>query len=226
MELILVNEKSTANPIRSKKTINNYLSSLRLFQEFLFDEEYRFKDSISDKVKADKQRLFKITQLPDIKYSREKLVGIFYSRILTQDRSYQKYVFNLRIINKLFKERDKIIWEEFRSIIKEKLKETKFVLDNTAGKIATLDDVCYIILPENLPVQIVINKEKHLLYSMQNFDSKQYGEFYSTELRNLSLDHDRPLEKIFNNKNVPEKFEYLSKLSEEIVAYCVEKIFQ
>ena len=194
---------------KSAKTINNWRSGLRAFFAFLESEDYYFDCSTS---KSTLEAALK-SQKGSVTYSKQDMLKIFLSRLITQDRAYKHMIYPAKVLNQIFNNSDRR--GDCRIILDEALKKTKFVIDGK-GSSVNLKDISKLCIDygNNGAVSICASGKHYDLYTENpTVTPSLYERFSAIDFGDLSLDHDTPLQNILDNPSAQTDFPALYELS-------------
>lgn len=146
-------------------------------------------------------------------YDRKELSKIFKSRLITQDRDYSGgSYFPCRVLNKLFSKKP-----DYKNLLSNVIDKTVFLLDS--GRKTVLKDIEGVSFENGAVFVILKGGIKESLYTEVHTkgQSVRYEEISTDLVKDLSLDHDIPLIKLFNDNlgSSPN----MKALSDGIVAY-------
>ena len=211
----------------SKKTQQNYSSAVVKLEVFL-DERF---SELSDGLPAASEEIPIPEEVPvseeepvstsdkapmpeevENVYPYKDLLFIFKQRLITQDRSYKDTYLPCRLLNKIFSKNPR-----YKKLLNDVLDGTIFLLGD--GKKTTLKEIDEIWFSGGHVWVILKNGTKEILYTevYKKKSSAGLEKMSATRVRELSLDHDEPLAKLFNR--LLSTYPSLKRLSDEYIAY-------
>ena len=227
---------------KNKKTLQNYLSGYRMFEEFLLDESKSKKYRIHicyDKVKT-----------LGLAYEKSALSKEFFRRLTTQDRKIgnkkidkNTLMYPVRLIDQIFNN-NKAFKADYKSFLFNEIFNIDFIIDEDDNR-KKFKDISYLYFTyipngENkgkyeTSIRIKKNRE-YIVYSKSNEEDKPHkliakalikknedGTYKNSgPLHDVTIDHNIPIdEELKNNKN---KYKCLAKLTDMIVGVKKDKI--
>lgn len=202
---------------KPKKTIENYLSGYRMFEEFLFCCE----EPIEYKIKFDNKKSINIDN-KELKYSKGILRKVFLSRLVTQDRKINKNViknqlmYPTRLLNKIFNSSVKYK-AKYKSFLNDQLDNIIFAVDKSGKNEISLKDISYLYIPMSSLITYIKAKDKNkfTVYTKKEKNGEIRELVAKKGLSDISLDHINPIDKALTNNN--NKYKYLKKLTDIII---------
>lgn len=172
----VLSRKDTAQKYeKSIKTIQNYLSGLRAYGEFVNDTSTYVEDT------AVNLPLIVDTSLDQV-YVQEDLFKNFVFRLITQDRFYNDIYFPISLIKQLFYKNDKR--KAFDHILEKMINSIK-MYDSKQNEIL-FKDILELKISNNKVVVNQTNKEIEIYTPTENGNSKP---FTIDKLSDISIDH-------------------------------------
>lgn len=149
-------------------------------------------------------------------FNKSSIVANFKSRLRTQDRIYQFGAFPTNLYCKLAtKFKVRTVWNKL-------INETKFIYD-ASGNYFCFKDIDQVMIGNDNHAYFMKDGKVYTIFTLIT-QTGTYVELTAKKLRNLTLDHDKPvveeLEKFFLSKPIPE----MRKLSNDIL--CFEKDYK
>lgn len=197
---LINNEIKNQNSKHNPKTLKNYKSGLSMLANFFESGMYSYSGA----------KVFS----KDIAYIDDDLIENFTFRLETQDRYYSTCCFPCRLFAKIFLRNRK-----YKDMLVKTLKNTKFII-NAQQDYVTLSEVGLLVIsPNSVEVWHGNNGAIDDVYTEVFIKGVSNGFAKSTAqtLRQLSLDHDKPLIDIVTRKigGLPE----LKKISDALLSY-------
>lgn len=202
--------KSKDSSKRSAKTISNYRSAFRRFEEYVFSEDF---ESVKKKSRVDeptKQLIIaKFDNLGTITYTKRKLIDTFLFRLKTQDRCYDFIRYPIRLIWKLATREG--LQERILKSMKDKLNEMNCYVSKD-GKILKFYKVRKLSIYNN---KSYINDKKLFteIYSGDSNNSPKKYRPMPIELSSMSIDHIVPQHDIM--KGNLSKYVFLKMITDD-----------
>lgn len=172
--------KNTAQKFdKSPKTIQNYLSGLRAYGEFLNNEFGLNSCTIDTKVTTQLQKATNLYQM----YLREDLFKNFIFRLITQDRFYQDIYFPISLIKQLFYKNNRKL--AFDHILEKMVNSIK--LYDSKQNVFLFQDIKQLKISNHKVFIEIESKGEVEIYTptlSTNFES-----FNVISLRDISIDH-------------------------------------
>lgn len=172
--------KNTAQKFdKSPKTIQNYLSALRTYGEFLNNEFDSNLCTVDTKVTTQLQKATNLDQV----YLREDLFKNFVFRLITQDRFYQDIYFPISLIKQLFYKNNRKL--AFDHILEKMVNSIK--LYDSKQNVFLFQDIKQLKICNHKVFIEIKSKGEVEIYTPTlsiNFES-----FNVISLRDISIDH-------------------------------------
>ncbi len=204
--LISLINSDIRNPdsLNNKKTLKNYKSALAMLANF-FDSGIYLSQGTKTFVK-------------DITYVGEDIFKNFQFRLETQDRYYKDCCFPCRLFAKIFK-KGTPYHARYSSAIKNMINNTKFYIDKKGSYITFKQLGLLVITPNDVEVWYENPNAIGNVYTevFKNGKSQGFEKSAAGALRQLSLDHDRPLIDIVTHKIASLK--ELKKVSDALLVH-------
>ncbi|AJA69888.1 hypothetical protein MYRA21_2779 [Myroides sp. A21] len=164
---------------KSPKTIQNYLSGLRAYGEFLNDTNELNTDVVN---LATEKILEQITNSPQQVYTTDELHKNFMFRLITQDRFYEDIYFPISLIKQFFDKTNNK--STFDAIIKDMIDGIK--IHHSEKEVILFKDISELKI-KNDSVSIVSGNKNVVIYTPTN--SEEFEPFCSDKLSEISIDH-------------------------------------
>ncbi len=189
----------------ASKTYRNYLSAFLSFKAFLKNQGIA---DISFQTCPIPQSFSVIKG--EIALNHSQLMTKFRQRLCTQDRAYCDVMYIPALINNIIKMVPANA-KQYRKLIDNSLEDMKIY--HSGGNRVQFKDV------ENITINTLTkevsftdkSKKRYIMYT-ENPKTHSFENFSSVDFRELSIDHDIPLEQLLSNNN--QSFPTLYKLSE------------
>lgn len=186
-----INKHST-NHKHAIKTYKNYHSAFISFREFL--KSSGIEDVSLSRCKKNSLVIVSHT----VTLTKKQLLPKLKGRLATQDRAYSNVMYIPSLINNIIK-MNKPNGALYRKIINSALEEMKIFYDST-GKYVKFKEVVEMTIDrmsKNVTIKTV-NGSTHTMYT-ENPHTKMFEKMSAVDFRELSIDHDIPLEKLLNS---------------------------
>ena len=211
--MMMRQEKLNSNKRITDKTLSNYKSSFVAFMAFNDDMRFLGKDEYSKLLSTFKYDFF---------FSKKDILENFEFRIKSQDRFYEQLNVCLpcRFLEKPY-QTGKKNWNRYTKVVDEMLERCKIIV-NCNGKFIRLKQV------KNIRI---VNQEFIVSYGSNGQETKIYTEIYQKNifkgykiqkgniLKDISLDHDTPLYKMYPSYLATGVAPLLSKLGKDYLLY-------
>ena len=207
-------------PETSQKTWSNWRSAFYELQEFLHDiADVYTKDAetlCKEKKKGTSAKSKRKATRAKHEYDHQELVRAFMGRLKTQSRYYPKFgkfglLFPTRLLTKIFKRTKHNIWVEW---LKSDIKDMR-ILESKNSLVSFADVSKFEFQGDGT---VLITKDDGTTFEMmtRKANKKIEKEFAMRGLRDVSIDHVEPLEKVLGkNRSKLEGLGLLTKLFKE-----------
>ena len=183
-------------------------SGLRAFFNFMDAEGIYFDFTLP--AAASKKKGAVVT-LPKggISYTHKELMRTFKSRLVTQDRAYDRMLYCARVINRIFNKSTRKA--DYAHLLETSLENILFLVED--GGAVKLKDIEWLSIQPSMDVLLKTNDgKKHVLYARERDGSIR--PLRAPILRDLSIDHVTPLVDLLNNDAARRAYPRLRELSD------------
>ena len=215
-EEIVEKELMKDSPVLAKKTLSNYRSGIRAFFNYMSEEGLYFDTSLTAS-QREKMHAFVVAGSTPIKYNKKELFDIFKSRLITQDRAYDRMLYCARVIHQTFNQSEKK--GSYNDLLAYVIGNTKFLIEE--GGVIRLNDIYDIVIyPSKRVVVHTDDKSEHTLYTLNADGARVLLRAMTAE--DLSIDHDEPLENLLNNAEARRIYPRLKEVGDYYAAPCTD----
>ena len=215
-EEIILKEREDKSSALSAKTLSNYRSGLRAFIGFLSAEGLCF--DVKPTASQRKSMTAFVTEGNSaVTYTCRELFGIFKSRLITQDRAFNRMLYCARMIHRIFNQ--SALKKDYDALFDRVISNVRFLLED--GNSVCLKDIKKVLIYPNRYTLVCLNDgTRHKLYTLTT--EKQRVLLRALTVADLSLDHDTTLENILNNDAARSDYPHLKTVGDCYAGSCTD----